>query len=347
MTGLQGFAIAGSAVLGLPQLFGRPEGPLATVVLSHRYFMPNELRDRALDRLRRQLDWLRSAYRPISVSELLQNLAVGRLPDRAIVVTTDDALLDVYEVANEFRNFEVPLAVYVCVGWVVNEEKSARDWLSYAISAIQWYDGPNCRIELTNGSSFDLSAAKKAANIDQILSEQDLLAPHLEELCSKVKAPAGPTLRRSLCNWSELCELASSGVHIGAHSVSHVPISRMSPVRQRFEILESKRILEANIGTCTSFAYPYGTRDTHDRSTLAQVKDAGFKGAFLACSDFVTLSSHNFELPRITLPDAPISLNEFKARVAGGGIPLQRLRQLVQNPPYSGESHFFSSTKRL
>jgi len=329
MATVKGIAVAGSAALGLPRL-ARYGGPAATVILSHRFFDPKEPRARAVDRVRRQLEWLQSAYRPISVPDLLHKLAVGALPDRAVIVTTDDARLDVYEIAHEFKSFGVPLAMFVCVGWVSSEAQSADDLLAQAVSAVQWYGGPSEKIALGNGLSFELTAPNKAGNIDRILSDRTSILPHLEELMTKVYALSSAAPRRVVCNWAELRELAASGVHIGAHSMSHVPISKMSAVRQQFEITESKRILEEKIGACTSFAYPYGTPDTHDASTLAQLKAAGFAGAFLTRSDVVTLASQKFELPRIALPDTPIPLYEFKARVGGGGIPLQRLKKMVR-----------------
>jgi peptidoglycan/xylan/chitin deacetylase (PgdA/CDA1 family) len=158
------------------------------------------------------------------------------------------------------------------------------------------------------------------------------LLPHLEEFCMKVIAlRERRRSRRAVCNWSELQKLAFSGVYIGAHSISHAPISQMSAVRRNFEINESKRYIEAKFGSCAAFAYPFGSRGTYNSSTLAEVKDAGFQAAFLSHSDVITATSPIFELPRITLPDSPMPLLEFKARVRGGGIPLRKLREFA-NP---------------
>lgn len=329
MATLKGVALAGSVAFGVPWLFRRAR-PGATVILSHSYIAPDEPKSRSIDRLRRQLEWLRSAYKPISVPELLQSLAKGIVPDNSVVVTTDDARLDVYEVSEEFRNFGVPLAMFVCVGSVDSINRSEDVVLAEAVMLIQWYNGPDCKIDLGNRFSYELSASKKATNIDSIINERTSMLPYLEELCIKINALEGPAPRRSVCNWSELRKLASSGVYIGAHSVSHVPIAQMSAVRQHFEITESKRLLEAKFGSCTAFAYPFGVRGTYDSSTLAQLKGAGFQGAFLSHSDLVTASSHTFELPRITLPDAPMPLYEFKARVRGGGIPLRSLKEMAR-----------------
>lgn len=333
MVTLKGIALAGSAAFGAPWFF-RGAQPAATVILSHRYFSANEPRTHSRDRLRHQLEWLQRTYNPISIPELLHGLAKGTVPDNSIVVTTDDAHLDVYEVAEEFRGFGVPLAVFVCVGWVSSIDCSEDDLLARAVSSVQWYEGIGARINLGDKFSFELSSSTKATNIDWILRERTSMLPYLEELCIrinalKINALAGHAPRRTICNWSELHELASSGVYIGAHSVSHVAISQMSEVRRHFEIMESKRVIQSKIGSCTAFAYPFGMRGTYNKSTLAELKASGFEGAFTTLSDFLTVSSPTFELPRIALPDAPMPLYEFKARVRGGGIPLRKLKGLA------------------
>src|ERR1035437_7409643 len=104
MVTLKGITLADSAAIGAPWFFGSTQ-PAATVILSHRYFLANEPKSRSRDRLRRQLEWLQGNYNPISVTALIDGLAKRIVPDGSIVVTTDDAHLDVYEVAEEFRSF--------------------------------------------------------------------------------------------------------------------------------------------------------------------------------------------------------------------------------------------------
>jgi peptidoglycan/xylan/chitin deacetylase (PgdA/CDA1 family) len=278
---------------------------------------------------------VRNAYKPISIPELIEGLTKGVVPDSSVAITTDDAHLDVYDVAVEFSNFGVPLAVFVCPGWVALQDWSESDALIRAVNAIQWYEGTDARISFGKIFSCELSASRKSANIDWVLSEQALLLPHLEELCIKINALTKPAPRRSICNWSELRKLSSLGVYIGAHSVSHVPISQMSAIRRRFEICESKSVIDRKIGSCTTFAYPYGIRGTYDDSTHAELKAAGFEGAFLTHSDVITASSPAFGLPRISLPDVPMPLFEFKARVRGGGIPLRLLKEIVRGTRHS------------
>ena len=308
--------------------------PSARAVLRHKFLVEGEPKTRSLDRLRRELEWLRKTYSPMTIPDFVSGLVKRIVRDNSLVFTTDDMCLDVYEVAQEFRNSGVPFTVFVPVGWVASQDSSECGALIEAVTLIQWYEGPDVRINFGNGSACHLSPTRRAENVDWILCNLKSVSPHLEELCIKIAALPGSQrkrhARREGCNWSELRELASSGVHIAPHSISHVPMSQTSPIRRQFEIVESKRVIEARFGPCTSFAYPYGTREVHDKSTQSALASAGFQAAFLTHSDIITAASSIFELPRITIPDHPISLAEFKARIEGAGILPQRLTRLVQ-----------------
>src|SRR5687767_9528168 len=87
--------------------------PFATALLRHRFLFDEESRASSISRLRRELDWLQSNYKPVSVPELVDGIGRGQVQEKSLVYTTDDAHLDVFEVANEFTAAGVPLAVFV------------------------------------------------------------------------------------------------------------------------------------------------------------------------------------------------------------------------------------------
>jgi peptidoglycan/xylan/chitin deacetylase (PgdA/CDA1 family) len=62
-----------------------------------------------------------------------------------------------------------------------------------------------------------------------------------------------------MLTWSQLREIAKTGIEIGAHTMSHPPLDTVRPSRARIEIVQSKRPLEDGLGSAVeSFAYPYG-----------------------------------------------------------------------------------------
>jgi len=103
----------------------------------------------------------------------------------------------------------------------------------------------------------------------------------------------------------ELARLAQSpGIEVGAHAVTHTPLSALSPPAQDGEIRESKRRLETLIGRpIESFAYPYGRPSDWDLETPARVRDAGFGCACTTVREAVQSASDLFQLPRLGVPD--------------------------------------------
>ena len=318
-----------SALLGTPRLFRDSRQANVSAQLFHRFFGDGEPRQNGIDRLRRELEWLRSAYQPISLAQFVEGMAKGSLPDRAVLVTTDDAHRDVLDVSGEFAAFEVPFAVFVCAGWTAAaSEGTGEDLLARTVSAIQWYEGDVAEVRYGNRSMV-LSPAAKAANIDALLSLPDLAPAELEGLCKRIEALTPK--RGAGCTWAELRDLArSDAVGIGAHSVSHIKLSLASPLRQRYEIAESKRLCEALIGRCESFAYPYGTDDAHSAATRDALRSAGFTTGFLTHSDFITARSDPLTLPRLSMPDDPMGQREYRARAQGAGIAARRLKQALR-----------------
>lgn len=126
---------------------------------------------------------------------------------------------------------------------------------------------------------------------------------------------AAPLVERSLMmSWDEARTLRGRGVTAGGHTVSHPILSNVSLEQQEFEITESRRRLEANLGyPVTSFAYPVGYRGAFSADTQSLVKKAGYQLAFSYYGGAVRLGKVDpFDVTRVG--------------VAGGDIKLFRLQ---------------------
>ncbi len=76
----------------------------------------------------------------------------------------------------------------------------------------------------------------------------------------------------------EIRSLASSGVEIGAHTLSHRDLSKLDPDSCREESVGSRAVLEEITGSPVQlFAYPYGN---YGQAAVAAVEDAGYEAAF-------------------------------------------------------------------
>jgi hypothetical protein len=87
-------------------------------------------------------------------------------------------------------------------------------------------------------------------------------------------------------------------VEVGAHTVHHPVLSRLTPAAQRAEILDSRRRLEASGAAVGGFAYPFGTGGDFNRITEGIVRQAGFRYACANEEGFVTARTNPYRLPR-------------------------------------------------
>jgi peptidoglycan/xylan/chitin deacetylase (PgdA/CDA1 family) len=87
--------------------------------------------------------------------------------------------------------------------------------------------------------------------------------------------PARFREREILC-WSKIEELHRAGIHFGAHTMTHTPLSAVDAKRARAEILESKKRIEDRIGApVKAFSYPYGSQSRAARELVAEHFEIG------------------------------------------------------------------------
>jgi peptidoglycan/xylan/chitin deacetylase (PgdA/CDA1 family) len=103
----------------------------------------------------------------------------------------------------------------------------------------------------------------------------------------------------------EVRALASGGlVEVGAHTVTHPRLSRISVAAQQNEISGSRKDLEEILDTpVTSFAYPYGGYEDYTRDSVRIAREAGFTSACAAVGGAVTRFSDRYQLPRLYMSD--------------------------------------------
>jgi peptidoglycan/xylan/chitin deacetylase (PgdA/CDA1 family) len=104
-------------------------------------------------------------------------------------------------------------------------------------------------------------------------------------------------------------------VRIGAHTVHHPQLSRLSYEKQYMEIGQSKKDLEnwmqKNVLT---FAYPYGTLRDYNLETISICKQVGFRKVASNYPAPAHRLTSNYEIPRYIVRDWDISM--FKSQIA-------------------------------
>jgi peptidoglycan/xylan/chitin deacetylase (PgdA/CDA1 family) len=280
----------------------------------------------APDRFRDQLAALVRHRVVLSMEDYFDALKAGRLPAKAVSVTFDDGYRDNLEMAQPILGqFGLPATVFLTAAMIGSETPF---WWDELAGMILVQPGP-IRLELTlNGQPIadDLPAlaagespdaswrawdpprtVREAAyrNLWQRLqrAQPGERAGAMEAL--RRAAPSGPVTPESLpMSRDEVSELASRGIDIGAHAMTHQPLTALPSRERDAEILGSRTLCTEMSGRpIAGFAYPHGDRDA---ATIATVEAAGFGWACSTRSAAVDPARYDrYDLPRIVAPDVP------------------------------------------
>lgn len=298
-------------------------------ILFHHFFFEDEPADRARERLKRQCDWLCRNFSLVTPKDLQRGLAANLLSPKSLLVTIDDAKLEILRVLDIFQSFDIPICIFACAGWSARETTrlaSPDIALATVVANIEWYRGSPLGLNV-EGQAFRIGASddQKARAIDAILS---CPGPSALDLPPELRRPRQGQ-DRVCCSLDELAGIASDRIAIGGHSVSHIRLATATLPRLRYEIGATRKILAGAIGHCETFAYPYGMLGTYNEVTDRVIKEAGFDLAFLTHSDLISAETDRYKLPRISMPDRALPYAEFRLRAAGAGIIYRKLKGLL------------------
>jgi peptidoglycan/xylan/chitin deacetylase (PgdA/CDA1 family) len=129
----------------------------------------------------------------------------------------------------------------------------------------------------------------------------------------KEARPHAPGVPRML-SWAQLSDLASGGIEIGAHSITHPELDQLTGKRLHDELFDSKRQLEDRLGMeVPGLAYPFGYSNSAVRQLAHQ---AGYTYAYAVDNRTATPEADQFAVPRLTVKGAT-SLDEFRRLISG------------------------------
>jgi peptidoglycan/xylan/chitin deacetylase (PgdA/CDA1 family) len=135
-----------------------------------------------------------------------------------------------------------------------------------------------------------------------------------------------------MVNWSQLREIASTGVEVGAHSHSHPELDRISAPELRRQVELCKDVLDDGLEQRTDvFCYPYGYSNVRVRES---VRAAGYAGACVVGNAMASYRQGPYALTRMTI-DRHTSLQRFEDVVEGRSIPRLFLKERALTKSYA------------
>ena len=241
------------------------------------------------DRFAEQISRLAEARSIVPLSWLAARIAAGRPPRHAAAVTFDDGYIDVFQNARPIleaagcpgdgfpsdRGAGVPCGILVGhVARIILKSPSLPDVLEV--------DLPGVRHRIV------LSRARTEVGLAALTAVHALLRPVAPDARDRAVADLAGSAgtdddarpRDLAMTADQAADMASSGlIEIGAHTVTHPPVTSLAPADQVREASESRRRCEEIVGRRVSaFAYPYGD---FDQTAASAIREAGL---LYACS---------------------------------------------------------------
>jgi peptidoglycan/xylan/chitin deacetylase (PgdA/CDA1 family) len=245
--------------------------------------------------LERQLDWIGRRFRFVTLDELGARLERGALTEPVAAVTFDDGYRDVYFHALPFlKKKGIPAAVFVVTDLVDTAQLQIHDrlYLLLARAFAKWPAPSRGLRALLTALEIPLIGLER---LEQLAPEavlalalllRSLSRDDVGRLMDALEADVGPdeTAAEGLLplTWDMLAEMQRAGVNVGSHTRSHAWLTQENPDRMVGEIIESRKAIEARLGTpVRHFAYPDGRFTT---ATARAVAAAGYDFAYTTCT---------------------------------------------------------------
>ena len=129
--------------------------------------------------------------------------------------------------------------------------------------------------------------------------------------------------------WDNLFDMERRGMEIGSHTANHLPLTTLSPEKQREELRLSKLMLEwKGMKTIYSFSYPNGA---YDDGIVAMLAEEEYLTAVTGEAGLNTLETNPYLLRRVNIPPPHFGRMEFRLRLMKADIAARfevRLNQL-------------------
>ena len=238
---------------------------------------PGEMHARRFDEV---CGWLAAWFNVLPLDEAIALMKVGDLPARSACITFDDGYGDNYRVAMPIlQRHDLTATFFITTEFL----DGGYMWNDTVIESVR-----SSELPVLDLSSLDLGChvlktiedrrSTVAALIDQIkyrqLEERVALTERISELAG-VKAPD------LMMTSNEVKSMRSGGMQIGAHTMNHPILARLTDEQAKREIQGSKNFLEQLLGERVGlFAYPNGKPgEDYTPQSVEVVRRLGFDAA--------------------------------------------------------------------
>ena len=224
--------------------------------------------------------FLEQGYDVVSLDAVYAGLTGTKAERPFVCFTFDDGYADVYDTVQPiFAQYRLPYAVYVisdfpdrkCILWwyMLEDLVLARDHIqfSYHEQVYSFKTTGQANKESAYGAIRELFLAVPSGGMDELVAA--VFSP-----CSIFSHDYDD----QQMSWEQVIELAGDPlVTVGAHTVHHYRLNRLTAEDVRREIVKGRKRLEEKIKVpVRHFAYPFGSRDEAGSREFALAAECGF-----------------------------------------------------------------------
>ena len=212
-------------------------------------------------------------------------------------------VLNYHQIANNFTPLSIPPQVF--------DEQMAylKDNGYVTITPEEVYEGIEDNLSLPDKPvliTFDDGYTDNYNNALPILKKYGMRA-------TIFIVPAFTDNNPNYLTWEQLKEMERNGITIQSHTMNHRALEELPDDEIRAELLNSKLILEKNLGHSVDFfAYPTGTYNLHIASIA---KDVGYKAAYTIKYGNVDKGSNIYALERVPIFQTENTMKNFFERI--------------------------------
>jgi peptidoglycan/xylan/chitin deacetylase (PgdA/CDA1 family) len=219
------------------------------------------------------MDFLARHYRVVSLVAVIEAVQSGRrLPQKAVLITFDDAYQDFKDFAWPILlSKRLPATVFVPTAFAA--QRNGSFWWDRLYRAFRFSSQTKLSIAPLGLLQFStskelLSSLKRFQDYLKTLPYEEAMQM-VEETCLRLNAVEDG--QRSTMNWKELRKLMKEGVTLGSHTCTHRILTNLSLTQVREEITGSFEDLKRETGTSLPiFSYPNGNTNNQIVEILRQ-----------------------------------------------------------------------------
>ena len=273
----------------------------------------------------KQVKFLSKSYNIISLADFANHIKkkIPFLP-HSLIITFDDGLKNNF--INAFpilQKYNATATIFLMSGYMGTSKITWYEKISYFINKISLAEF----VEEFKRKFPDYGILMQKINQnDQLMFIVSMFKYKIDDkernsfiqgLFSKFKITIDQEkLKDIFLSWEEIRKMDEAGIMFGSHTSTHPVLSMLNYENASREIVESKKIIEAELDkNINLFAYPYGDKDSFNSNIKEILINNNYSCAVSTIEGFNNPNSDLFELKRICV------VNEesyyFKLRIEG------------------------------